>query len=72
MGICMKHTTYALLAAFVLFASGCNSEPEERTELSDYKKRQLDKAKAVEDEMNKHIENIDQQLDTNSKKEDDN
>lgn len=72
MGICMKHIIYALLAAFVLFASGCNSEPEERTELSDYKKRQLDKAKAVEDEMNKRIENIDQQLDTNSKKEGDN
>lgn len=68
----MKYLTYLLLTTSVLLVSGCSSEPEERTELSDYKKRQLDKAKAVEDEMNKRIENIDKQLEAKPNKDDDN
>ncbi|WP_343986349.1 hypothetical protein [Kangiella japonica] len=68
----MKYLTSILLVVFTLLATGCNSDPEERTELSDYKKRQLDKAKAVEDEMNKRIENIDKQLEASSTKDDDN
>lgn len=71
-GIHMKYLTYLLLAISITLASGCSSEPEERTELSDYKKRQLDKAKAVEDEMNKRIDNIDKQLEANPNKDDDN
>ncbi|RDX38145.1 hypothetical protein DZA50_00360 [Kangiella sp. HD9-110m-PIT-SAG07] len=67
----MKHSFYLLLAISVLALSGCSSEPEERTELSDYKKRQMDKAKAVEEEMNKRVDNINKQLDESNKSKDD-
>ena len=51
--------------------SGCSSEPEENTALSDYKKRQLDKAKAVEDEMNKRVDTINHQLEQQNQEKDD-
>jgi len=61
-----------LLLASLFCITGCDSKPEERTELSDYKKRHLDKAKEVEAEVNKRVENINKQLqqNTNSKDED--
>ncbi|WP_223670901.1 hypothetical protein [Kangiella shandongensis] len=70
----MSFTKYVLLGCFILLLSACNSEPEERTELSDYKEKQLDKAKKIEEEMNKRVDNINKQLDdsTTDEKDDDN
>ncbi|GAA4362445.1 hypothetical protein [Kangiella marina] len=67
----MKILIALLSISSVLLLSGCNAEPEERTELSDYKKQQLDKAKAVEDEMNKRVDTINKQLEEHSKESDD-
>ena len=71
MGAIMKYRALLILSATLLLLAGCGSEKEERTELSDYKQQQLDKAKAVEDEMNKRVDNINQQLDKNTQKKDD-
>lgn len=67
----MKYLLSLAIAGLLLTLSGCNSEPEERTELSDYKNQQLDKAKAVEEEMQKRIDNIDKQLEESTGDKDD-
>lgn len=67
----MKTLITFLLASTLTFLTACSSEPEERTELSDYKKRQLDKAKAVEEEMQKRVDNIEQQLEESTQEKDD-
>lgn len=67
----MTLTKYTLLGCIILLLSACNSEPEERTELSDYKKQQLDKAKQIEEEMNKRVDNINKQLDESTTDKDD-
>lgn len=60
-----------LLSTVLFLLAGCGSEKEDRTELSDYKKQQLDKAKAVEEEMNKRVDTINKQLEESSQKKDD-
>ncbi|AKE52805.1 hypothetical protein [Kangiella geojedonensis] len=67
----MKYYSYLILASVFLTISGCSSEPEENTTLSDYKERQLDKAKAVEDEMNKRVDTINKQLEPQNQEKDD-
>ena len=67
----MKYLPTLLLIGSFLLITGCSSEPEENTQLSDYKKRQLDKAKEVEKEMNKRVDNINQQLEESTQKKDD-
>lgn len=47
----------------VLLSTGCSNEPKESDKLlSDYKKQQLEKAKKVEEEMNKRVDNLNNQL----------
>lgn len=59
-------------ASLILLSSGCSNEPKESDKLlSDYKKQQLDKAKNVEKEMNKRMDNINKQLDETEKPKDD-
>ncbi len=54
----------SLLLTLLFMLSGCSSEPKESDKLlSDYKKQQLEKAKAVEKEMNKRVDNLNKQLD---------
>lgn len=61
-----------LLIIALLFIQSCSNEPKESDKLlSDYKKQQLDKAKKVEQEMNKRMENINKQLDETEKSKDD-
>ncbi|AOE50637.1 hypothetical protein [Kangiella sediminilitoris] len=67
----MKAFILIIISLGALLISACDSQPEEQTALSDYKQQQLDKAKKVEQEMNKRIENIDQQLDQSTTQEDD-
>lgn len=53
---------YLVLVTTLLLVS-CSNEPKESDKLLvEYKKQQLDKAKKVEQEMNKRLDNIDQQL----------
>ena len=65
----MKYYSYLILASVFLTISGCSSEPEENTTLSNYKERQLDKA--VEDEMNKRVDTINKQLEPQNQEKDD-
>ena len=67
----MNYRALLNLSATLLMLAGCGSEKEERTELSDYKQQQLDKAKAVEEEMNKRVDTINKQLEESSQKKDD-
>lgn len=67
----MNYRALLTLLTALLLLAGCNSEKEERTELSDYKQQQLDKAKAVEDEMNKRVDNINKQLEQQNQEKDD-
>lgn len=68
----MNYRALLTLSATLLMLAGCGSEKEERTELSDYKQQQLDKAKAVEEEMNKRVDTINKQLEeADSNKDDD-
>ncbi|GAA4351019.1 hypothetical protein [Kangiella taiwanensis] len=67
----MNYRALLTLSATLLMLAGCGSEKEERTELSDYKQQQLDKAKAVEEEMNKRVDTINKQLEESSQKKDD-
>ncbi|WP_251358146.1 hypothetical protein [Kangiella sp. TOML190] len=65
----------SVLAAWLMCLSGCSNEPKESDKLlSDYKKQQMQKAKEVEDLVNKRTENLDQQLkelqEQNKKKKD--
>lgn len=64
---------YLLAATLIAILSGCGSDDKnEHTELTDYKNKQLEKAKAVEDVINKRVDNLNQQLeDSGAKKEDD-
>ncbi|NVJ68160.1 MAG: hypothetical protein HWE16_16870 [Gammaproteobacteria bacterium] len=56
----------------VLALAGCSNEPKESDKLlSDYKKQQLEKAKQVEAEMNKRVDNINKQLDELEEKQKD-
>ena len=71
-GDIMNYRALLTLSATLLMLAGCGSEKEERTELSDYKQQQLDKAKAVEEEMNKRVDTINKQLEeADSNKDDD-
>ncbi len=62
-----------LLTIILFTLTACSNEPKESdTLLSDYKKQQLQKAKQVEDEMNKRLDNLEKQLeDIDKKKKDD-
>ena len=52
-----------LIFATALTLAACSNEPKESDKLlSDYKNKQLDKAKQVEDEMKKRIDNLDKEL----------
>jgi len=51
------------LILITLTLTACSNEEKESDKLlSDYKKQQLDKAKQVEQEVQKRVENLDQQL----------
>ncbi len=62
-----------LLTIILFTLTACSNEPKESDKLlSDYKKQQLQKAKQVEDEMNKRLDNLEKQLeDIDKKKKDD-
>lgn len=60
----MKNFKFICVLALLALVVGCSNEPKESDKLlSDYKKQQLDKAKKVENEMNKRTDNINKQLD---------
>ncbi|ACV25915.1 hypothetical protein [Kangiella koreensis] len=61
------------LILITLTLTACSNEEKESDKLlSDYKNQQLDKAKQVEEEMQKRVDNLDQQLkDATENKEDD-
>lgn len=61
------------LILITLTLTACSNEEKESDKLlSDYKKHQLDKAKQVEQEMQKRVDNLDQQLkDATENKEED-
>lgn len=66
----MKNLVLLIIA--IISLQGCSNEPKESDKLlSDYKKQQLDKAKNVEKEMNKRMDNINKQLDETEKPKDD-
>lgn len=51
------------LILITLALTACSNEEKESDKLlSDYKEQQLDKAKQVEQEMQKRVDNLDQQL----------
>ncbi|MCW8857341.1 MAG: hypothetical protein OQJ95_08260 [Kangiella sp.] len=52
----------SLILITLTLAACSNEEKESDKLLSDYKKQQLDKAKQVEQEVQKRVENLDQQL----------
>ncbi|HEY9031662.1 MAG TPA: hypothetical protein VIM93_09905 [Kangiella sp.] len=61
------------LILIILTLTACSNEENESDKLlSDYKEQQLDKAKQVEEEMQKRVDNLDQQLkDATKNKEED-
>ncbi len=61
------------LILITLTLTACSNEEKESDKLlSDYKEQQLDKAKQVEQEMQKRVDNLDQQLkDSTENKEED-
>ncbi len=53
---------YLVLISSLLLVA-CSNEPKESDKLlSDYKKQHLDKAKQVEAEMNRRVDNLNKQL----------
>lgn len=62
-----------LLILITLSITACSNEGKKSDKLlSDYKQQQLDKAKQVEQQMQKRVENLNQQLkDATESKEDD-
>lgn len=52
----------SLILISVFQISACSQETEDRTELSDYKNHHLDKAKAVEKEMQERQQKLELQL----------
>ena len=64
---------YFSILLIVVALSACSNEEKESDKLlSDYKNQQLDKARQVEEEMQKRVDNLDQQLkDATESQEDD-
>ncbi|AUD78116.1 hypothetical protein CW740_02230 [Kangiella profundi] len=64
---------WLLLIIIALSLSACSNEEKESDKLlSDYKQQQLDKAKQVEQQMQKRVDNLDQELkEATENKEDD-
>ncbi|WP_018625164.1 hypothetical protein [Kangiella aquimarina] len=64
---------WLLLIIITLSFTACSNEDKESDKmLSEYKQKQLDKAKQVEQEMQKRVDNLDQQLqEATENKEDD-
>ena len=64
-----------LVATAVIYLSlfACSNEPKESDKLlTDYKNQQMEKAKKVEEAMNKRVDNLNKQLDElEQKKKDD-
>lgn len=66
------YKSLALIIAILALSACSNEEKESDKLLSDYKNQQLDKAKQVEEEMQKRVNNLDQQLkDATENKDDD-
>ncbi len=64
---------WLLLIIILLSLTACSNEEKESDKmLSEYKQKQLDKAKQVEQEMQKRVDNLEQQLqEATENKEDD-
>ena len=64
---------WLLLIIITLSFTACSNEEKESDKmLSEYKQKQLDKAKQVEQQMQKRVDNLDQQLkEATEKNEDD-
>lgn len=64
---------WLMLMVIAVSLGACSNEEKESDQLlSDYKQKQLDKAKQVEQEMQKRVNNLDQQLqEATETKEDD-
>lgn len=64
---------WLMLMIIAVSLGACSNEEKESDKLlSDYKQKQLDKAKQVEQEMQKRVDNLDQQLqEATETKEDD-
>lgn len=64
---------WLLLIIITLSFTACSNEEKESDKmLSEYKQKQLDKAKQVEQEMQKRVDNLEQQLqEASENKEDD-
>ena len=64
---------WLILMIIAVSLGACSNEEKESDKLlSNYKQKQLDKAKQVEHEMQKRVDNIDQQLqEATENKEDD-
>lgn len=61
----------SILTVGVILSACSSDEPKPSdTLLSDYKEKQLEKAKEVEETMNKRVDEINKQLDTQKKDED--
>lgn len=69
----MKIFLSVLLALSTLALSACDSDKKDNdnTQLTDYKNRHLDKAKAVEKKMNERVDTINKQLEQSQSQEDD-